>query len=84
MQPSGHLGAQNHPNQYLRKTQYDNFYDRKLAEEREMHQNLEGKLIMNTVGANLKQQMTAGKSRTIQLPHGTDLSKLTPGELQAL
>ena len=53
-QPTGAIGTKNHPNQYLRKAQYDNFYERELAEEREKHQAMEQKLIMNQLGMNLK------------------------------
>ena len=38
-----------HPNPYLRKTNFDNYYERKLHEERQGHQELTNKLLMGRI-----------------------------------
>ena len=45
------------PNAYLKKTQYDNFYERKLHEERDQHNDFAKSMVMNQLGSKLSNIM---------------------------
>lgn len=51
-------------NPHLGKTNFDNYYERKLAEERSQHQSFEQKLLMDKFKTDLENKM--GKFSTLK------------------
>ena len=52
-----------HPNPHLQKTQFDNYYERKLHDERQGHLQFGQKAVMGQLQTNIKSQMKTDGQR---------------------
>ena len=53
----------NHPNPYLRPKQFDNYYEREMAEQASKNQAMTNKLLMNTIGMGVQNMVKTANSK---------------------
>jgi len=57
----------NHPNPFLRPKQFDNYYEREMAEQNAKNQALTNKLLMSTIGMGVQNVVRNSNAKPNQL-----------------
>jgi hypothetical protein len=80
---SAAIGSKDHPNQYLRKGAYENYYERRLDEENQAHMQTEKVLVNKLMSKGILDQMH-GAGKLGKSVGEADLRNLTIQQKQAL